>query len=355
MKRAIRRWLRAAGVLAFVFSATVCVIERPQIARADIACWTASSTIPVYTTPNVPTAPLCDTAGNMHVTGTVTVNPGPTDAGGIPYVHPTGGPFPVSIATTVPVSLATSVAVTCSAGSACPVNATLQAGSAIAGKFGIDQTTPGTTNGVQTLSGSTTAVTQATASNLNATVVGAGTAGTPSGGVISVQGVTSGTSLNVATVAGSNQVRIQDSGGNTLNGGVYNSDGLAPSALGTLWTVAEATAYNGTSIDRVRKDTYTAGPIWTTEGGSATHTVATGAGNTVVKNSAGRLAGLLVTAGGSAAVTCYDNATTNSGTVIGITPAVTTTGTYYPSGAAAANGITCAGAASSAAVTALYY
>lgn len=43
------------------------------------------------------------------------------------------------------------------------------AGSAIIGKVGIDQTTPGTTNGVQTLTGSTTAVTQATASNLNDT------------------------------------------------------------------------------------------------------------------------------------------------------------------------------------------
>lgn len=49
--------------------------------------------------------------------------------------------------------------------------ATLAPGSAIIGNVRIDQTTPGTTNGVQTLTGSTTAVTQATASNLNATVV----------------------------------------------------------------------------------------------------------------------------------------------------------------------------------------
>lgn len=54
---------------------------------------------------------------------------------------------------------------------------TIGAGSAIIGKVGIDQTTPGTTNGVQTLTGSTTAVTQATAANLNATVV-QGNAGT---------------------------------------------------------------------------------------------------------------------------------------------------------------------------------
>lgn len=67
----------------------------------------------------------------------------------------------------------------------------LPAGTAIIGKVGIDQTTPGTTNGVQVNAalpagsnvighviadtGSTTAVTQATAANLNATVVGTGT------------------------------------------------------------------------------------------------------------------------------------------------------------------------------------
>ena len=56
------------------------------------------------------------------------------------------------------------------------VNATLQAGSALVGKVGIDQTTPGTTNKVTVgsdvvhtvIDSGTTAVTQATASNLNA-------------------------------------------------------------------------------------------------------------------------------------------------------------------------------------------
>lgn len=67
---------------------------------------------------------------------------------------------------------------------------TLQPGSAVAGKFGIDQTTPGTTNGVQINaalpagsnvighviadSGSTTTVTQSTGSNLH-TVIDSGT------------------------------------------------------------------------------------------------------------------------------------------------------------------------------------
>jgi hypothetical protein len=44
---------------------------------------------------------------------------------------------------------------------------------------------------------STTAVTQATASNLNAAVVGVGTAGSPSGGILTVQGVASMTKLLV--------------------------------------------------------------------------------------------------------------------------------------------------------------
>ena len=52
---------------------------------------------------------------------------------------------------------------------------TIAAGSSIVGSVSINQTTPGTTNGVQTLTGSTTAVTQATAASLNATVVGTGT------------------------------------------------------------------------------------------------------------------------------------------------------------------------------------
>jgi hypothetical protein len=72
-----------------------------------------------------------------------------------------------------------------------PVQATLAAGSSIIGNVRIDQTTPGTTNGVQVNAalpagsnvighviadtGSTTAATQATAANLNATVVGTGT------------------------------------------------------------------------------------------------------------------------------------------------------------------------------------
>jgi hypothetical protein len=77
----------------------------------------------------------------------------------LPAVQAVNGTF---FQTTQPVSLATNTP-------------TIAAGTAIIGKVGIDQTTLGTTNGVQVLTGSTTAVTQATAANLNATVVGNGT------------------------------------------------------------------------------------------------------------------------------------------------------------------------------------
>jgi hypothetical protein len=182
--------------------------------------------------------------------------------------------------------------VSCASGATCPVNATLQAGSAIAGKFGIDQTTPGTTNGVQVNaalpaganviggvtgsgnftvvqptgtnlhavldttsttavtqatgsnlhaqldSGSTTAVTQATASSLNAAVVGIGTAGTPSGGVISIQGVGSGTAVPVSGTFFQATQPVSCSAAATCP--------VNASQVGT-WTVTDSLPYSGTS------------------------------------------------------------------------------------------------------------
>lgn len=83
----------------------------------------------------------------------------------------------------------------------------LVAGAAVIGKVGIDQTTPGTTNLVQVTDGSgalnvivdsgAVTVTNATAANLNAAVVGTGTAGSPAGNILTVQGVASMTKLLV--------------------------------------------------------------------------------------------------------------------------------------------------------------
>lgn len=57
-------------------------------------------------------------------------------------------------------------------------------------------------------------------------VVGAGTAGTPTGGVVTVQGVSGGTNLNVSQVTASDlnaTVRNQDGAGNNLTSQSYDS------------------------------------------------------------------------------------------------------------------------------------
>lgn len=77
--------------------------------------------------------------------------------------------------------------------------------------------------------------------------------------------------------------------------------------------------------------------------------------NTVVKSSTGRLGRVLVTAAGAGAVTIYDNATTNAGTVIGITPANPTVGTMYDFEMPAVNGITLAGGSTVPGVTVSFY
>lgn len=87
---------------------------------------------------------------------------------------------------------------------------------------------------------------QATAANLNATAVGAGTAGSPSGGVLSVQGVTSGQAVPIsgavsqsgnwtARVVGNTGATVDAAPGGTAPtnalaaAGVYNSSAPSPS------------------------------------------------------------------------------------------------------------------------------
>src|SRR5258708_28643096 len=55
-----------------------------------------------------------------------------------------------------------------------------------------------------------------------------------------------------------------------------------------------------------------------------------GAGNQVIKAAPGVLAGVVVTAAGTASLIFYDNPTTNAGTIIGELPATTTIGQYFP-------------------------
>jgi hypothetical protein len=88
--------------------------------------------------------------------------------------------------------------------------------------------------------------------------------------------------------------------------------------------------------------------------GGSTASVPTGAGNTVVSAAAGRLASVIVTtASTGAAVFIYDNATTNSGTIIGALPASVAVG-RYPFDVPAANGITVANVLNGPVCTVVY-
>lgn len=132
-------------------------------------------------------------------------------------------------------------------------------------------------------------------------------------------------------------------------------------ATGTLGALALATTGNPLPI-KISDGTDVAGvgtgtELFAATGGGATSSVASGAANTVVKASAGRLCRILVTTAGSGSgnVLVYDNASTNSGTVIGIVPATIAIGTFYNFEMPAANGITVQNVASGPVLTVSYF
>lgn len=89
--------------------------------------------------------------------------------------------------------------------------------------------------------------------------------------------------------------------------------------------------------------------------GQLTKAVTTTAGNTVISTSAGRFSAVLFTTAGAAnAITVYDNATTNSGTVIGYFAASTSIGTFQAYDIPIANGIVIRDAAGSTGLTIVY-
>ena len=108
----------------------------------------------------------------------------------------------------------------------------------------------------------TTVVTQPTATNLNAAVVGTGTAGAPAGNILTVQGVASMTkllvtpdsvalpanqSVNVAQVAGTNTVTGGVAGIIAVGGNVANAVAATanPVPVGGIFTTAPATLTTG--------------------------------------------------------------------------------------------------------------
>lgn len=106
------------------------------------------------------------------------------------------------------------------------INAAIPAGTAIIGKVGIDQTTPGTTNGVQVNAalpaGANTigAVTQASGPW---TVTGSGTAGSAAAGVVTIQGIASMTPVKVDPSGGTGSVNVAQFGGNNVVTGTGTS------------------------------------------------------------------------------------------------------------------------------------
>lgn len=98
------------------------------------------------------------------------------------------------------------------------------------------------------------------------------------------------------------------------------------------------------------------GAEYITAGGSSTAAVAAGvSGNTVVKASPGRLCRVLITTTGTNPLQIFDNATTNSGTVVGAFAASPAVGTVMSFDMPAANGITVAGNAANPGFTVSYY
>ena len=144
---------------------------------------------------------------------------------------------------------------------------------------GIDQTTPGTTNAVSAVltagsavighviadTGSTTAATQATASNLNAQVVGTVASGAPdSGNPVKVGGVYNST-LPTLTDAQRGDFQLNNRGAiytaQSFSGVICgqlpdNSDANAASPVyQNLLVLAKNYVFNGTTFDRQRGDT----------------------------------------------------------------------------------------------------
>lgn len=132
------------------------------------------------------------------------------------------------------------------------VNAALPAGTAIIGKFGIDQTTPGTTNGVQVNAalpaGSNTigAVTQASGPW---TVTGSGTAGSAAAGVVTIQGIASMTAVKVDGSGVTGPVNVTQFGGNNVVTGTGTGGSGIPrvtvssdSSLTSVTTVSTVTS-----------------------------------------------------------------------------------------------------------------
>lgn len=152
------------------------------------------------------------------------------------------------------------------------------------------------------------------------------------------------------------QSPVVNAGQTTGQWDVFNPNGPGAGAVTPVGTLLNV----GLVLDVTTGNLYAAqgfrGVTDVNVGGRASTAIAAGASaNTVVKGSPGRLARILVTATGTNQLSVYDNASTPSGTIIGIVPANAAVGTVADCQAPAVNGITVAGNASNPGVTIFYY
>jgi hypothetical protein len=197
-----------------------------------------------------------DTSGRLITTGAGTAG---TPVGGVITIQGIAGGTAVPISGTVTTTLA-SIGAT---GATAPTSADLAGAqvstSVLSGltngdMYALSMTTTGLlrvdgSNVTQPVSGTVTAnagtgnftVVQTTASNLNATVVGIGTAGTPSGGVLSIQGVSGGQAVSVTGFVTTNKATTSNV--TSVVGATSNTVVLASNANRVF-----ATIYNATNV-----------------------------------------------------------------------------------------------------------
>ena len=193
-------------------------------------------------------------------------------------------------------------------------------------------------------------------------------------GVLTFQGSNDGVnpvSINVLNIT-------NDTG--SSSSALVTTNGIYAHTIKTRWIRVRMTSFTSNTSLVGTMELYTIPPafllltmfaaqsgVWTVQPGNTQNTnpwlvagpnnnfaqPANTAGNVVGKASSGWLFHAIVTTLGTAGLTIYDNASTNSGTPLLVIPANTAVGTIYsfPSGARAVNGITSAGVANCPGVT----
>lgn len=119
---------------------------------------------------------------------------------------------------------------------------------------------------------------------------------------------------------------------------LHAADGTVVAAGGVVFISGIVTAVSGTGVNA-------------TQATNTTTIAAATVANTVIKAAPGRLFTILVNVAGTAQLSIFDNATTNSGTIIGTVPANAAAGSIFSGAGPAANGITVGGNALNPGVT----